>query len=265
MVKTQKKSLSEANQLDTLVSIVTPVYNAEKFLIDTVRSVQEQSYSNWELLLIDDCSTDKSLDIIQKLIAKDKRIKLLRMKCNSGAGLSRNTGTKAAKGKYLAFLDADDVWVKKKLEKQIAFMQEGGYAFTYGGYMFADENGEPTGKRVFVPENITYKQALKNHIISTPSVMLDLDKIDKYVIKMPDIRSGQDAATWWKILRHIDTAYGINETLFYYRRSTNSLSANKFKAMKRTWHLLTKVEKLGLAQSVYSFACYGYSAVKKRV
>lgn len=248
-----------------LVSIVVPVYNAEGFLSDMIDSVRSQTYDNWELLLVNDCSTDGSDTLIKSYRKDDERIKLIRMKQNSGAALSRNAGTKEAKGRYLAFLDADDTWVKSKLEEQVAFMLEHGHAFTFTGYEFADEYGKSTGKRVSVPPSITYEQALKNHIIWTSTVMIDLGQVHKEVCLMPNVRRGQDAATWWQILRTTGKAYGINTTLSYYRRTNSSLSANKLKAMKRTWYLFTEVEKLSFAQSAYNFIWYGYNAVKKRV
>lgn len=250
---------------ELLVSIVTPVYNAAEFLADTIKTVQDQTYSNWELILVDDCSRDASVAIIRDFQKFDKRIKLVRMKQNSGAALSRNAGTKKAVGSYLAFLDADDIWMKAKLEKQISFMQKNDYAFTFTGYEFADKNGISTGKRVHTPATITYRQALKNHIIWTSTVVLDMSKIGKETAYMPNVRRGQDAATWWKILRQVNTAYSIDNSLALYRRTNSSLSANKFKAMKRTWYLLSKVEKLGLVLSMYNFAWYAYYAVKKRV
>ena len=253
------------NSNKPLVSIVVPVYNAQRFLTDAIRSVQEQTYSNWELILIDDCSTDKSVKLINQHIKHDQRISLIEMNENSGAALARNAGIKSAVGCYLAFLDADDIWVKMKLELQVDFMQTNNHIFTFTGYNFADEKCLPTGKQVHVPSRITYKQALRNHIISTPGVVIDLQKIDKDLIMMPNIRSGQDAATWWRILRHIEAAYGINKPLFYYRRTDNSLSANKFKAMKRTWYLFRKVEKINPFKSSYCFVWYGLNAVKKRV
>lgn len=252
-------------QKNPLVSIVVPVYNAEKYLVDTIGSVLRQTYDCWELLLIDDQSSDNSVEIISQFQIDDKRIHLIRMSDNSGAALARNAGIEKARGQYLAFLDADDIWDKYKLEKQIAFMQNTGHAFTFTGYEFADASGTSTGKKVSVPAMISYRQALKNHIISTNTVMIDLEKVAKELIFMPNVRRGQDAATWWKILRTSGDAYGINEPLAYYRRTSGSLSANKFKAMKRTWYLFRKVEKLGLIKSAYYFGWYGYNAVKKRV
>ena len=143
-------------------------------------------------------------------------------------------------------------------------MQEKDCEFSYGGYEFADAEGKPIGKRVEVPLTINYKQALKNTIISTPSVMFDMTKLTKKDIEMPNLKRGQDAATWWQVLKKIDKAYGINEVLFYYRRDASSLSANKFKALKRTWYLYRKIEKFNVVKSFYYFCFYVFNAIKKR-
>ncbi len=248
-----------------LVSIVTPVYNAAKFLTATVDSVCWQTYRNWELILVDDMSSDESVNIIKNFQIKDSRIKIVRNEENKGAALSRNAGTRIARGKYLAFLDADDLWAKTKLARQVEFMRQNGYAFSFTDYEFADEDGIPTGKRARMPTDITYRQSLKNHTIWTSTVMIDLDQIPKDIALMPDVRRGQDTATWWQILRYIKKAYSIDEVLSYYRRTNNSLSANKIKAVKRTWYLFTKVEKLGMVSSMYNFIWYGFNAVRKRV
>lgn len=248
-----------------LVSIVTPVYNAERFIRDTISSVQAQTYDNWEWILVDDVSSDKSVDIIKPLQKSDKRIKLIQSKSNQGAALSRNIGNKDAKGQYLAFLDADDLWNKTKLEKQVRFMRDNNYAFTFTDYEFADENGKSTGRRANMPTTISYSQSLKNHTIWTSTVMLDLKQIPKEIAYMPDVRRGQDTATWWRILRHIDTAYSIDKVLSYYRRTNDSLSSNKLKAVKRTWYLFRDVENLNLVKSCYNFCFYAFNAVRKRV
>ncbi len=248
-----------------LVSIVTPVYNAEKFIEEAIDSVQAQTHDNWELLLIDDCSSDKSVELIKKRANKDKRIKLFKNKTNSGAAKSRNVGTTNAKGRYVAFLDADDLWHKDKLKKQLKFMDDQDSSFSYTDYEFADESGKPNGNRVSVPKQINYQQCLKNPIIWTSTVMVDVSKVDKQLLMMPDVRRGQDAATWWQILKQIDFANGLNENLSYYRRTNSSLSANKFKALKRTWYLYRQVEKLNLFKSAWVFCWYVFNAVKKRV
>ena len=247
-----------------LVSIVVPVYNAARFMDDTIQTVQNQTYQNWELLLVDDCSSDDSVLIIQKYLKKDKRIKFFMLSENSGAAIARNTGIDNAKGRYLAFLDADDLWVKTKLELQVAFMQEKNAAFSFTGYEFADENGKPNGKKVHVPETITYKQALKNTTIWTSTVMLDTHILEKDTIHMPLIKRGQDTATWWKILKTIDNANGLNEIFSYYRRTAESLSANKLTALKRTWNLYRDIEKLRFISSTYNFSWYLVNAILRR-
>ena len=247
-----------------LVSIVVPVFNSEKFIIETIQSVKKQTYQNWELLLVNDCSTDKSEQIIRNY-EEDKRIRLINLKANSGAAIARNTGINNAKGKYIAFLDADDLWNKEKLEKQIKFMEENNYDFTFTGYEFADENGNNLGKVVNVPKQINYKQALKNTTIFTSTVIFNVEKLGKELISMPNVRRGQDTATWWKVLKTGIIAYGLNENLSLYRRSNNTLSSNKIKALKRTWNLYRNVEKLSFFTSLYNFCWYCFNAVRRRM
>lgn len=248
-----------------LVSIVVPVYNSEKFIKETINSIKQQTYENWELLLVNDCSTDNSEKIINEQKNKDSRIKLINLEKNSGAAISRNTGIKEAKGKYIAFIDSDDLWKKDKLEKQIKFMEENDYEFTFTSYEFADENGKGNGKIVNVPEKINYKQALKNTTIWTSTVIFNVDKLGKDLISMPNVRRGQDTATWWKVLKTGVYAYGLVENLSLYRRSNATLSSNKITALKRTWNLYRNVEKLPLFPSLYNFCWYCFNAVRRRV
>ena len=247
-----------------LVSIIVPVFNAEKFLDETINTVLNQSYQNWELLLINDCSKDDSKEIYKKY-KKDDRIIWFDQEKNGGAALARNKGIELSKGKYLCFLDAEDLWEKDKLEKQLNFMKKNNCEFSFTGYEFADEKGIPNGKKVKVPAIITYKQALKNTTIWTSTVMFDMNKLSKDSIYMPNVKRGQDTATWWKVLKKIKCAYGLNEVLSYYRRTNESLSANKLTALKRTWNLYRNVEKLGVFSSVYNFCWYCYNAVKRRI
>lgn len=250
---------------DKLVSIIIPVYNASRFLEETINSIQEQTYSNWEAIFIDDCSSDNSYDIIKQYQKNDKRIKVIKNKINNGVAISRNNGIDYAKGEYLCFLDADDKWHPKKLEKQINFMQELNCEFSFTGYQFANEKCNPNGKIVSVPNKINYKQALKNTTIWTSTVMFDMNKLSKEDIHMPNIKRGQDTATWWKVLKKIKYAYGLNEVLSYYRRTNNSLSANKLTALKRTWNLYRNVEHLNILSSFYNFCWYCFNAVRRRV
>lgn len=248
-----------------LVSIVFPVYNAEKFIEETIKTVQEQTYENWELLLVNDCSSDKSAEIIKEYAKHDKRIRLINLENNSGSAKARNTAIENSKGRYIAFLDADDLWIKEKLEKQLKFIKEKDAAFIYASYEFADEMGKPNGKKVIVPEKINYNKALKNLIIWTSTVMVDTNKIDRDYIRMPNVKRGQDMATWWSLLKKTDYAYGMPEIVAYYRRYNGSLSANKIKALKRTWVLYRKVEKFGIIKSSVCFSFYVFNAIKKRV
>ena len=247
-----------------MISIVVPVHNAEKFLEETIKSVMAQTYTDWELLLVDDCSKDASKTIASGYEAMDKRIRLIALEENVGAAKARNVGIRESKGAYLAFLDADDIWVKEKLERELKFMKEKQAAFVFSGYEFADEQAVGTGKIVKVPETINYKQALKNTTIFTSTVLFDRSKIDKELLLMPDVKS-EDTATWWQILKTGIEAYGLNENLVLYRRSANTLSSNKFEAIKRIWYLYRKVEKLNIFSSCYNFIGYAVRAVLRRV
>lgn len=250
--------------MEELVSIIVPVYNAGSYIEETVKRVCAQTYDRWELLLVDDCSGDDSREKIEALCEKDARIRLIAKDRNEGAALARNTGVRNAKGRYIAFLDADDVWLAEKLEKELEFMEEKQAAFAFTGYEFGDEAAKGTGRIVAVPETLTYKKALSRTVIFTTTVMFDTEKIDRELIRMPDIKS-EDTATWWKILRHGYTAYGLNETLAIYRRPGKSLSSNKLAAMKRIWNLYRREEKLPLPYSIYNFVLWAFRATLRRI
>lgn len=251
--------------MEDKISIIVPVFNAEKYIAETIDCVRNQTYVNWELLLIDDGSTDKSRQVMEKLLLEepDERIRLL-VKENSGAAHTRNTGLEAAKGRYIAYLDADDLWRKEKLEKQLAFMREKKAAFSFTDYEFADRNGIGTGKVVKVPETLSYKQALKNTTIFTSTVMFDTELISKEQLVMPAIKS-EDTALWFRVLRQGYTAYGLHENLVCYRRMGGSLSSNKLEALRRIWNLYRKEEGLSLPYSAYNFCFWAVRAVKRRL
>lgn len=248
--------------MNELVSIIVPVYNSEKYIKETIESIKKQTYKNWELILVDDKSTDKSIKLIEEF--KEERIKLLKLERNSGAAVARNTGIEIAKGRYITFLDSDDFWEYNKLEKQVEFMKEKECAFSFSGYQFVDKNGKKNGKIVNVPKTLKYKQALKNTTISTITVMLDMKKLSKEDIKMPNVKN-EDSATWWKILRKGYIAFGINEVLSYYRRHENTASSNKVESIKNTWKLYRKNENLSIIKSMYYFNCYIINAIKRRI
>lgn len=248
-----------------LVSIIIPMYNASNFIQETLESVFKQSFQNFEIIVIDDCSTDDSSELVSGIARTHSQLFLLKNEVNLGVAISRNKGVLEAQGRFICFLDADDLWIDSKLEKQINFMLTNNYAFSFTAYQFADETGKPTNSPIKVPAKISYQQALRNHTIWTSTVMLDLKQLTKEQISMPDVRRGQDTATWWKILKETHYAYGLDESLAIYRRTTNSLSANKMKAIRRTWHLFRKVEGLSILESIIPFVGYAFNAVKRRL
>lgn len=255
-----------------LVSIIVPVHNAEKFIVDTIDCVRGQSYQNWELLLIEDGSTDHTMDRMSAYLEeiRDERIRLVEREIGSpeeksfGAARARNLGLSLAKGRYIAYLDADDRWRADKLERELAFLQKKQAGFVFTGYEFGDEKAEGTGKVVHVPETLCYKQALANTTIFTSTVMMDTEKIDKDLMEMPYIKS-EDTASWWKILKTGVTAYGLDENLVIYRRAGKSLSSNKIEAIRRIWNLYRQAAGLSLCASICHFVPWAYRAVKRRV
>lgn len=246
-----------------LVSVITPVYNCEKYIEDTIESVISQTYNNWEMILIDDLSRDKSCEIIKKYCEKDSRIKLIKLDKNGGAANARNKGMDLAKGRFIAFLDGDDTWVSEKLEVQVEIMKKNNSAISYSNYEVIAEDGDSMNKIVKVPNTITYEEYLKNTIIQTVTVMIDRNITGD--IRMPNIKMRQDFATWLSILKQGHNALGIDMVLGKYRRVGNSLSSNKFKAMKKNWYVYRKVEKLSLLRSIECFISYIYNACKKRI
>lgn len=261
--------------MEEMVSIIVPVYRAAPYIAETIEMVTKQTYQNWELLLIDDHSPDNSAEIIQSIIEKrsgrtlshsgdTERIHLIRKEKNKGAAMARNTGIERAKGRYIAFLDADDIWFPEKLEKELSFMEEKQAAFAFTAYEFGDEKARGTGKIVKVPERLTYRKALSRTVIFTSTVIFDTAKISKELIRMPAVAS-EDTATWWKVLRNGYTAYGLNETLAIYRRPVKSLSSNKFTALKRIWNLYRREEKLSLPVSAFCFCLWAFRATLRRI
>ncbi|MBR3606853.1 MAG: glycosyltransferase family 2 protein [Lachnospiraceae bacterium] len=249
-----------------MVSIIVPVYHAANYIVKTMEMVRAQTFSDWELLLVDDASKDNSVKEIQDFLIKnpDSRIRLLQNKENQGAAFSRNQGLKEAKGRYIAFLDADDVWLPKKLEMQLAFMEEKEAGFVFSAYEFGDENAQGTGKIVHVPPTLTYEEALSRTVIFTTTVLIDTKKIDKELIYMPQVPS-EDSATWWQILRNGHVAFGMDRVTAIYRRPAKSLSSNKLKAMKRIWYLYRRVEKVPLAKSCFLFIGWALRATLRRL
>ena len=248
---------------DKLVSIIVPVYNAGAYIEETIDMVKAQTYENWELILVDDCSEDESRKKIEGRQEQD-RIRLIAKKSNEGAARARNTGIEAARGRYIAFLDADDVWHIDKLEKEMRFLQDRQAGFVFTAYEFGDEQARPTGKVVHVPAELTYRQALSRTVIFTTTVLFDRKKIPDGLLHMPVVES-EDTATWWQILREGYTAYGLDEVLAVYRRPAQSLSSNKITAVRRIWNLYRRQEKLSVAASAWYFVMWAYRATMRRL
>lgn len=252
-------------QRDTLISIIVPVYNAGAYIEETIAMVCAQTYQNWELILVDDCSKDDSRQKIENCMAKgDGRIRLIAKTVNEGAARARNTGLENAQGRFIAFLDADDIWMQDKLEKELQFMQRKQAAFVFTAYEFGDENAKGTGRIVHVPEVLTYRKALSRTIIFTTTVLLDTQKTGWDLIRMPEVKS-EDTATWWKILKTGINAYGLDEVLAIYRRPAKSLSSNKVEAIRRIWNLYRKEEKLSLPCCCYNLFFWAIRATVRRL
>lgn len=220
-----------------LVSIITPVYNSERYLPECIESVLKQTYTNFEHIIIDDCSTDGSKSIIEKYKDSDSRVKFLELDKNGGAGVARNKGIEEANGRFIAFLDADDYWVEDKLEKQIETMLKTGHALSYTSYYVVDENSTLDYRRR-VPSETNYKQILSNCYIFCSTSMYDVEQLGKSY--MPKIRRRQDWALWIEILREIDKSIGLQKPLVYYRKGNDSLSKNKFKLVKINYNVFRK-------------------------
>lgn len=257
---------SMAEEKRPAVSIVTPVYNVENFIVQTMDSIRAQTYQDWEWILVDDGCRDNTAAVIEEYLERtgEKRIRVIKMEQNGGAARARNRGVKESLGRYVAYIDADDLWQAEKLEKQVRFMKEKDAAFSFTGYEFADENGKGLGKIVRVPEVIDYKEALKNTTIFTSTVMFDTQKLSKEELEMPVIKS-EDTALWWRILRKGTLAYGLDENLVIYRRPAKSLSSNKLEAVRRIWNLYRKAEGMSIPSSAYHFCFWAVRAVKRRI
>lgn len=257
--------MKNSNSGDCLVSVITPVYNCEQHIAKTIESVLSQTYLNWEMILVDDCTPDNSAKIIEQYQAKDTRIKYIKLDCNSGAAVARNTALEAANGRYIAYLDADDIWLPNKLERQLAFMTENDVVFSCCDYEKIENDGSSLNKIVHMPKTITYEQLLRNTIIQTVGVIVDTEFVDRALLIMPNVRRGQDSATWLQMLRNGVKFVGQNEVLAQYRRVPQSLSSNKFNALKRTWYLYRGIEKLSVAKSVWCLIGWAWHASLKRI
>ena len=246
------------------VTVVTPTWNSAKYIRETIKSVQEQTYRNWEMVIVDDCSTDNTVEVIKEIAKADSRIRLIEQKQNQGAAVARNVAVQNGTGRYVAYLDSDDLWKPEKLEKQIRFMQDKDCGFSCTSYEVIDYSGKSLNKFIYMLEQVNYKGFLTNNLLQTVGIMIDTNKVGKKLLAMPNIRRRQDAATWMQILKAGFSCYGMQEVLAEYRRTPQSLSSNKFKAVIGTWKLYREIEKLPFIFSCYCFVRYAILAVWKR-
>jgi teichuronic acid biosynthesis glycosyltransferase TuaG len=257
-----------------MVSIIVPVHNAEKYIRETVEAVKAQTYTDWELILVENGSVDRTKDVLREIASEAEgsgyniRVIFSETTCAADA---RNEGLDAAKGRYIAYVDADDIWKPEKLERQMEDLRKRqetaksaipGFFFT--GYEFGDEDAKGTGKIVRVPETLSYKEALANTTIFTSTVLVDTEVIPKELLHMPRIKS-EDTATWWTILKAGYVAAGLNENLVKYRRPSNSLSSDKKEALRRIWNLYRKVAGLNVVSSAFHFCLWAVTAVWRRL
>lgn len=217
---------------NTLVSIITPAYNSSKFISETINSIINQTYTNWELLITDDLSTDNTIEIVESYAKNDSRIKLFKLEKNSGAAIARNNSIKFAKGRYITFCDSDDKWKKNKLELQLKFMQENELVFSFSDYEVIDENNNYQ-RYVKCPKKLTYKKLLRNNYVGCLTAIYDTKFLGK--LMMPKIRKRQDWVLWLSIMKKIETTKGLNTPLAVYRNRSNSISSSKFNLLKYNW------------------------------
>lgn len=246
--------------MNPLVSIITACYNAADFIAETILSVQNQSFTNWEWFIMDDFSTDNSVSIIVEYAKKDARIKLLPLKKNSGAAVARNMGIALAKGKYMTFIDADDVWKPRFLAENIARIAQT-EGFLCASYEMYDETLKRKLGELIVPKYATYSAILKTNTIGSLTAFIDISRLGKEF--MPEIKYRQDMGLWLKYLKKTNKVEGIRESLAIYRIRKQSLSNNKVNLLKHQWTYYRNVEKLSVLSSGYYFSIWMYYGAKK--
>jgi teichuronic acid biosynthesis glycosyltransferase TuaG len=251
----------ESISINPLVSIITPLYNSGRFIDATINSVISQSYTNWELIIVDDCSTDNSYQIVKQRAETESKIKLYKLNENSGhPSIVRNYAIEKSKGDFIAFLDSDDLWDELKLEKQVNFMVENNFCFSHTAYRKINSEGVVISKRINVSSKVSYKQLLKHNEIGCLTAMYNAQIVGKHLF--PNI-GHEDFAAWLKILKAGYLSHGLNTVLASYRVHSNTVSSNKIKAATYTWHIFRKQEKLSIFSSLYHFSFYIVNALWK--
>ncbi len=247
--------------MNSLVSIITPSYNSAKFIAETIQSVQNQTYQNWEMIIVDDGSSDETESVVISIIQNDNRIQFHKLNQNSGPAVARNTGIEKASGDYMTFIDADDIWFPTFIENNIKTIQKTGISFVFSSYRRANEQLEFVYSDFIVPHKVSYTDILKSNSISCLTAFLDIKKLGKKY--MPLIRKRQDMGLWLNYLKVIPFAHGIQETQAIYRIRENSLSRKKSDLIKYQWQFYRQVENLNLFQSAYYMLHWMYRGFMK--
>jgi teichuronic acid biosynthesis glycosyltransferase TuaG len=245
---------------DDLVSIITPAYRVEKIVQDTIDSVKSQTYRHWEMLVADDCSPDETASVISAAAATDPRVRLIPCNINGGPAAARNAALAQARGRWIAFLDSDDLWLPEKLEETIRHAVENRSALTYTGFRRISYDGVETGGYISVPKSLTYQQLLGNTAIATSTVLVDRRLIGDISMKKVYY---DDFVCWLEILKKGFEAHGLNKDLMRYRVVANSISRNKRRSAAEVWKTYRQVENLGFVTSAWYFSRYAFNALAK--
>lgn len=246
--------------IDDLVSVIVPAYKAEALIEATIASVLAQTYGRWELLVADDCSPDATRAVVSGWAARDPRIRLLALERNGGPAAARNAAIAAAQGRWLAFLDSDDLWLPGKLERSLAHARANAAALVFTGFRRISQDGARTGGYIAVPPTLSYSQLLGNTAIATSTVLLDRALCGE--VRMKKVYY-DDFACWLEILKRGHLAHGLDEDLMRYRVVPRSVSRNKRRSAQEVWRAYREVEHLSLPASAWHFARYALNAVRK--
>ncbi len=234
---------------DGLVSVIMPTYNCGRFIAETLDSIKAQTYENWEVIIVDDCSSDNTKEIVDRYAAEDPRIRYHCLDENSGAAVARTVAMSMADGEYMAFCDSDDLWTPEKLERQLAFMKENGYAFSCTAYEQIDEETRPLGKIIKAVKKTDYDRLLLDCPVGNSSVMYSVARMGKF--EVPNIRKRNDDALWLQMLKKEKYIWGMPDVLMRYRIRKNSISSNKLKVIKYHWILYREIEHLNIFRSAF--------------
>lgn len=245
---------------DALVSIITPAFNAARYVEATIASVRAQSYENWEMLVVDDCSSDSTVEVVERASALDPRVRLIRQLQNGGPAAARNSALIAARGRWIAFLDSDDLWLPHKLELQLAFQRSLAAKITFTAFRRITADGRTTGRLINIPKRVSYRQLLGNTVIATSTVMVDRERSGQFRMKAMYY---DDFGCWLDLLRGGDLAHGLQCDLMRYRVVSQSVSRNKKNSARQVWRTYRTIEGLGLLRAAWYFVNYAVNGYLK--